>query len=619
MPPNTLWRIAFGDYDLTIERRTLTYRLVETRTGTIWADALSVGFIELQERESGARSRHDFGQTALFSLEEKAGPRGKEILFGLDCLGIPIDVYFLCSEREIQLVVEANRDSKTHRVSAVGLLPGLCAVPDDGVSYLVVPDQEGAVVLARDVPGAPRDLPVWSGAGLTMPFIGAVRGDGDARSAAALITDSAYAAARRGRGDDGAATLDWIYDRDPERRRLEVRIVPLPGGDHISIARTYREKIVGERNHVTLRRKLRERPALDSLLGGAVIELPVKSLAGPVQPFTEIARIARDLREGLGVERGVCVLSGAIKPGDLSELSPLSPEAGGEEGLHAVCRVIRERGFLAGIGTGGTGERIEQRLPEIEARCAPNAWLDLLLTRSPLSGTVPPERSRWDDMEERMAAIQRYQQQGAVFGSGYGSDWSAIACDFWHFSVSDRAENLLSRDHTASVPLEAVVYHDAVVSYGPALSPEKSRRFLRALLMLSPPAYSLRSETYFDEATGIREYVRRTHAVLAPLHRLTFPAFLTGHRFLTPDFLVEEARYTDGTQVIINQGDAPYENDQAALPPGGFVAAHSQFTAHDAVRVGGDTFTSRAWRIARTRDDKPLAESAKIERREFPV
>ncbi len=615
--PNTSWTITYGDYHFAIDRATLTYRLADVKTGTVWAEGLSIGHITFEEKSTGSRSRYDFGQSTLFSLSEKAGAQGKEILFGLDCLGIPIDLYFTCAEQEIKLTVEANRDSKTHRVREVCLLPGLCAAPDDGASYLVVPQAEGFIALARDVPDKLRDFPVWDK--LTMPFVGAVRGAEPARSALALMTDSAYASARRTRMENGAAALEWVYGADPERRRLELRVQIFPGGDHIRIARAYREKIVGERNHATLRRKLREKAAVDNLLGGALVRFTVDSSGKPFQAASdvvqaaqgqseELIRVARDLREETGVERGVCLLSAWLKDGESPEQWLLvSPEAGDADSLRTACEAIRETGFPAGLHIGAAREGLEQRLPEIEALCAPDAWLDASQAGQALGEAPPAKRSRWDDMDERMAAIRRYQERGAVFGSAQGNDWSAIACDFWWpaFASEPLPDAASRRNKTAFVPLQAVVYHDSVVSYPLSLTPQEPHRFLHSLLMLAPPMYDLRPETYFDAATGVREYVRRTYAVLAPLHRLSFPAFLTGHRFLTPDYQVEEAHYSNGARVIVNNHTTePFENADVSLPPLGFLAEHPQFIAHDALRVGEETFPGRAWRITHARDEK---------------
>jgi hypothetical protein len=143
---------------------------------------------------------------------------------------------------------------------------------------------------------------------------------------------------------------------------------------------------------------------------------------------------------------------------------------------------------------------------------------------------------------------------------------------------------------------------------------------LRCLLALAPPAYHLTKEGYFRSPGGDREGVRRTWAVLGPLHRLAFPAFVTGHRFLTDDFLVEETRWSNGARVVVNQRtDDGFEADDIVLPPLGFVAEHAQMVAHDALRYGSETFAARAWRVTRSRDDKPLAESADVLRQEFAV
>ena len=358
MTKNTTWTITFGDYDLAIDRDTLTYRLVETKTGTVWADGLSVGWAEFEDRLTGGISRYDFGQATLVSLTEKAGARGKEALFGLECLGIPIDVYFTCAEREIQLTVEANRDSETHRVMEVCLLPGLCAVPDGDDSYLVVPHLEGALVRAADVSPTPRFLRIWENSGVTMPFFGAVRGTGEGRSALAFVTDSAYGTLRLGRDEEtGGAKLDAHYSRDRERRRLELRVLPLPGEDYVGIAKVYREKIVNTRQHNTLRRKMRERPEVESLIGGANIKFPIfmhDEASGRKQywqSFADVAEVARDLKQNLGIDRAMCVFWGWGKEGYdrlHPDILPAYLGAGGDSGMRQAADDIRALGFLAG-------------------------------------------------------------------------------------------------------------------------------------------------------------------------------------------------------------------------------------------------------------------------------
>lgn len=529
MPANTLWHIEFGAYALTVDRKTLTYRLVETETGTVWAENLSLGAVEIEERASGIKTWHSFGACKLISLSEKAGAQGKRILFGLDAPGgIPVDVYLTCTEREIQLTVEASRDTKTHRAGAVRLLNGLCRVPDDAASYLVLPIGTGAILFAKNAPDAPVSLPVWDAQrGLTMPFVGAVRG----KSALALLTDSAYAAADVSvptvEWEPRAVTADLRYERDPERRRLDVRIALIPNGDHISIARAYRDKVIGDGGHVTLRKKLRENPAVDALIG---------------RPFSE-------------------------------ESYPV-----GEYGL------------------------------------------------PPIDSAAPPA-DRWEQMEDRIAAMRQAAASGAVVGSLGAEDWSAAYLHFWHDKGTKLSQVLhrLPGETTwslgfpcAAVPLLPVVYHDSVVCVHDINSSDDGNQdFLQALLHLATPDKT--SLTFLAEYCG-GGMVTALCAVLFPLARLSFAAFLTAHRFLTPDFAAEEARYSNGVHIIINRSYTDdYITDDLHLPPLGFYVAHPEMTAHNARRVGARTFDTGAWQVRRSLDDGLFAGAGEVLEETFPV
>ena len=471
-PVNTLFRIAFGDYEFVLDRTNLTYSLTETVTKTVWATALSLGWIELKDRATGTITRTDFGDCKLISIAEKMGAAGKRILLGLDAPGgVPIDIYLICGSKEIQLTVEASRDSKTHLLERVGLLPGLCRAEPGG--YLVIPQHEGRI-LKFDEYKAPTELPVWDASvGLSMPFIGAVQ----PHSALALITDSAYASAHLTREQEEHVLLDWVYARDPERRRLDIRLVVLPKGDHIAIARAYRDKLIGERNHTTLRKKIRERPELAEALDAFWAE-----------------------------------------------------------------KITTEE-FLRDFGV----PKIASSSHDIYARRLPN-------------------KPYWEAMEKQLEALEVISKEPGLILAGGNPDWLAPFADAWSSAVSTQKASFMGRP----VPLQAVVYHDSVVCLSWIGWSEQSRHpswpqtFLRALLTLSTPTTNLfrlekpGAEQFDPEGKG--EQYCAIAAVLCPLNALTFPAFLTAHKFLTPDFLVEEALYSDKTRVVINQSETePYD------------------------------------------------------------
>lgn len=609
---NTLWNITFGDYAFSLDRKTLLYRLEDAKAGVVWADGLPLGWMELEERETGARTRVPFGEMRLLSLSEKASAAGKRILLGLDWNGVPVDVYVTCAEREIQLTVEASRDTRTHRVQDICLYPGLIAAPYGTGSYLLIPCDEGAIIAANDA-NFPSGLTVWDD--LNMPFVGAVREADAGRSALAFLTDSAYTSL--GINVQGEhASFQPVYQRDPERRRLDVRLVVLPQGDHVAIARAYRDKAIGERNHVTLRRKARERPVVDALLGSAYVSFWSQPDG---QSFVEMAEVARAMKT-LGVEKATCILDIRVTQNTDGSLTLVPHQANENEAdLRQAVEAIQADGYSALLSLDQIHANQAEQVIDLANRCRANGIHWKYAANQGL-GDPSNGLTRWDDMDARMMGLRQIAEAGLIVGSDGGADWSALGCDFWRWHMADplgHADDYFN-GWTTFAPLTATVYRDSVVMPGLPLQPSLLRwfpRLLRSLLMLAPPSYNMDREFVIEHAA----FIRRTYSLLAPLHALTFSAFLTAHRFLTPDYLVEEAVYSDKTRVVINQGwSSDYEDDDVHLPPGGFYVSNARMTAHDALRVGEERFPERAWRIRQSSDGLPLAESTDVREQVFP-
>ena len=49
---------------------------------------------------------------------------------------------------------------------------------------------------------------------------------------------------------------------------------------------------------------------------------------------------------------------------------------------------------------------------------------------------------------------------------------------------------------------------------------------------------------------------------------------MTDHKFLTPDYMVQESRFEDGTRVMINYGITTYENEGIRIAPKGFIVEY---------------------------------------------
>ncbi|MFM7321016.1 MAG: hypothetical protein ACKO5K_05760 [Armatimonadota bacterium] len=268
--PNGIFSVAYGPYDLQLDRRNLTVRLRSGADGAVLVDGLSLGWIEL---DPGGRV--PLGECRLMSLSEKMGHQGKRILFGLEAPGgVPVDVYVICGQKEIQVTVEASRDTRAARVVGFGLMPGWSSAGGEGC--LVLPWAGGVMVPAGSgpAPGIFDVCPPSDELALFGAFVGSVptaTGPG-----LCLIHDSIHGRLEL-EADGEGRSASWVFPRDPERRRLDMRVVVVPDANPVAIARAFRDNRIAEGSHITLRRKSRERPALLEALasGSEFVEIDI--------------------------------------------------------------------------------------------------------------------------------------------------------------------------------------------------------------------------------------------------------------------------------------------------------------------------------------------------------
>ncbi len=73
--------------------------------------------------------------------------------------------------------------------------------------------------------------------------------------------------------------------------------------------------------------------------------------------------------------------------------------------------------------------------------------------------------------------------------------------------------------------------------------------------------------------TFSRELVLR-YRNTCKLHEVLAPAEMLSHKFLTPDRAVQRTRFSDGTEVVVNFGEQPYQarvgGKPRLLPKNGF-------------------------------------------------
>lgn len=154
-----------------------------------------------------------------------------------------------------------------------------------------------------------------------------------------------------------------------------------------------------------------------------------------------------------------------------------------------------------------------------------------------------------------------------------GNYWPVEAPDrfFTPTSVPPQLE-LVIYDPAFRLPLFQIALHDAVVTshhwhFG-SLKPagQTQHNALFELLYMVPPLYHLSHATSERDLPAIANHV----AQFAPLHERLMTQAMTGFRFLSPDFLVQETSFEDGSVLIANFG-----SDTFSLPDGMALSAMS--------------------------------------------
>jgi hypothetical protein len=195
--------------------------------------------------------------------------------------------------------------------------------------------------------------------------------------------------------------------------------------------------------------------------------------------------------------------------------------------------------------------------------------------------------TRTQDREARRARLEEVAGWNSVIGSEAGSDWAFDVMDFC--SNNPRADLSIAMPVLfVHVPLLGLVYHDAIVSYcweydpyNPSyLGGDWSRQKLLFDAMagnpptVSPvfgyfpvirrPAPPVSSHWVMWEDAQTQRLLRDALPV-AQLHGRTAHTPMIDHELLSEDGLVSRTTYADGTDVLVNRSEHPWDDGQATI------------------------------------------------------
>lgn len=239
-----------------------------------------------------------------------------------------------------------------------------------------------------------------------------------------------------------------------------------------------------------------------------------------------------------------------------------------------------------------------------------------------------------------------------IYGSECGREWALPHSDFFegNVGVSGRYYHNLKPEELGAtvIPFFEMVYHDCQICYGKyGYDARQAGEFVAHHALCARPLYyhSFPSHLYWKSEGGdtssptddlaaytrsddgwaqglhpLDVFIKNTHEVLGPLHRVTAYDRLTELRFLTEDRSVREAVYghdSEATKVIANLSDTEVQvncefGGPTVLPPWGFVIEGPRFVAFHARRWNGRDYGRGALFTLQPVDGDDLAHAGRV-------
>jgi hypothetical protein len=531
------------------------------------------------------------------------------------------------------LVAEIAADDPETPVESALFLPPL-ARDADGLALAVADYANGHLYPLDRHPSPVRWL---HGGRMDQPLLGVV-GDGGTGAGYALILETPDDAvveckAQRFGGRDLAAP--WIFWHGQKGRfgdARRTRYTFLSAGGYVSVAKTYRAYAKDHGLLVTLAEKAKANPNVERLYGAV-------NVWGASSRFLDEARAAgveRAIFNGRHprpvVERANALGYLAGEYDNYTDVEPIPP-GGARDSTHDR---IPETVVQEADGARKKAWLTYDGKTQFMKRC-PALWVESAKDVVPQALAERPYSARFIDVttaedlyacydpahpltqtEKRQCGVDLLgyvRSLGLVVGGEHGIWWSVPQLDYAEGMMSHNhsfawpAGHLIrpkakdetytgpykpsgtwetyARDgigHETRIPLWELVFHDCIVTtwywgdstdFLSAVDPENwGRKDAFNVLYATMPMLWANGEGGWQTD---RERAVRTCRVTGRLNRVLAPQEMLSHEWLTPDRALQRTRFADGTEVVVNFGDAPREatvgGAKYLLPKHGFAVA----------------------------------------------
>lgn len=523
------------------------------------------------------------------------------------------------------LRLDGAKPEFTVTLSARGAMSGTLAYPCPfvGGDDLIVPVNEGMRYPVHDESIKPLRLATYDGHGLCMGFWGLTEGDAGQMAIVETTDDGALRLARSDGSLYGAPEWDpqmgqWGYDR-------RIRYIFLDHGGYVAIAKRYRAYAQSIGLFKTLAQKRAENPHVDQLVGAVAVWDWEPDSPATVKEMKQagIERIlwASSRPPNVGALNDLGVLTSrydcyqdVMDPAEYPKVVRISPnwvEAAWPKDLILNRAGNWIKGWDVELKAGGRYPcgvvNDEKAIAYAQARIAADLVQNPYHCRFIDTTTAAPWREDYSPVhpmtrtECRIARMKLLDLVANHFhlvtGSENGHDAAVPYADYFegmsspvYYSLPESGRNMQVRWTAPApeletkfmlgplyrLPLWELVYHDCVVAqwyWGdynnkiPALWP---RRDLFNVLYGTVPTFMF-EHAYWESEKA--RFVQSYHTA-TPVARATGYSEMTDHRVLTPDAMVQQTHFADGTVVTVNFGAMPYAlAGGAPIPAGGYTVS----------------------------------------------
>jgi len=436
---------------------------------------------------------------------------------------LTVNVKLLDDQKTLELSYES---AEGLNVENMRLIDESFWVTDVEKGYVVVPVREGLMIPSDSGLAFIHRFGTFKYEGCDIEMLGIVKND-----SAILITwhDPYVTAEVKSTLNTGPAKQILSTSLDLTKTAKTVRVQFLGEGDYVTIAKAYR-KVVEEKGWlVTWKEKIKKVPEAIKLFGASNFKLwgcytrevdykMNEKFAAVNWTFDEAKRIAEHLKNDLGVDRAIFIISGWTSCGydnKSPDILPANPKCGGNEALSETSRRIQELGYLfclhdnyqdifknspswseeyvmkncegklvkGGFWGGGQAYLIcskkalelaqrPQNLPGVKALFNPNSYFLDTTTSAELYECFDPRHplTKWNDIKYKQALLDYAIFLFGVCGSECGKEWGIPHCHFFEGlgGVSGNYyHNLVPWSLGArAIPLFEMIYRDCVAVYG---------------------------------------------------------------------------------------------------------------------------------------------------------